>query len=72
MGPSPVDAQKSLACAVCMARAEVCTVGKVLTEGTGENNAIDEAEGRESCRKMALGPLPPRSVVKLSRGQKRM
>lgn len=70
--PGPAELLDCLACCVSKGRAEVFTVGRVLTRDTGGTDAVGDAEGRRSCWKMAPGPLPPDDVSKQSREQTEM
>ena len=71
-GPDPAELLECLASCVSKGRAEVFTVGRVLTGDTGVTGAFGDAEERRSSWKMALGPLPPNDVLTRSREQTEM
>ena len=45
MGPDPVEPPECLSSLVSLGRAEVFTVGRGLTEDTGETGAVGDADG---------------------------
>ena len=72
VGPDPTESLECPASCVSPGRAEVFTVGRVLTRDTGETGAVGDAEERRSSWKMAPGPLPPNDVLTQSREQTEM